>query len=394
MPAPIYLPPNTAGKDLQNTIMQIIQMQQMRKEQKQKDASMQLTAIMEMGGDPGALQKAMEGIGFNPQQAASYTESITDKETGQILSRDARKVMTEIKSIRKKKQAEAEAKAETADLDIATGAKIIKAEARAKAEAGRETQPITTATELERLKVIGSEETKQEAEKEKARIQTRLDMAPEARKVLADDLREQAKTNEEMAKLYYKPQMERELDKLRKTKKIDFDFEAQLRAIPPGETEAHKALVTAQIREKNATADWIERGGKDKTTFDKYTEVLKFAAASGLVETNPKTKMQVIKAVPKNSIQHETIKQYFNDVGLDYEEINVPSFVVPLTGGFSLGKPKVRIVPKPKANITKSSPGAMRLKSKEKSTHPLSGRKAGRYKVNGKIIKWDGTKEI
>ncbi|NCS94541.1 MAG: hypothetical protein GW761_12155, partial [Leptospira sp.] len=90
-------------------------------------------------------------------------------------------------------------------------------------------QPITTATELERLKVIGSEETKQEAEKEKARIQTRLDMAPEARKVLADDLREQAKTNEEMAKLYYKPQMERELDKLRKTKKIDFDFEAQLR---------------------------------------------------------------------------------------------------------------------------------------------------------------------
>ena len=394
MPAPIYLPPNTAGKDLQNTIMQIIQMQQMRKEQKQKDASMQLTAIMEMGGDPGALQKAMEGIGFNPQQAASYTESITDKETGQILSRDARKVMTEIKSIRKKKQAEAEAKAETADLDIATGAKITKAEARAKAEAGREMQPITTATELERLKVIGSEETKQEAEKEKARIQTRLDMAPEARKVLADDLREQAKTNEEMAKLYYKPQMERELDKLRKTKKIDFDFEAQLRAIPPGETEAHKALVTAQTREKNATADWIERGGKDKTTSDKYTEVLKFAAASGLVETNPKTKMQVIKAVPKNSVQHETIKQYFNDVGLDYEEIDVPSFVVPLTGGFSLGKPKVRIVPKPKANITKSSPGAMRLKSKGKSTHPLSGRKAGRYKVNGKIIKWDGTKEI
>ena len=394
MPAPIYLPPNTAGKDLQNTIMQIIQMQQMRKEQKQKDASMQLTTIMEMGGDPGVLQKAMEGIGFNPQQAASYTESITDKETGQILSRDARKAMTEIKSIRKRKQAEAEAKAETADLDIATGAKITKAEVRAKAEAGREVQPITTATELERLKVIGSEETKQEAEKEKARIQTRLDMAPEARKVLADDLREQAKTNEEMAKLYYKPQMERELDKLRKTKKIDFDFEAQLRAIPPGETEAHKALVTAQTREKNATADWIERGGKDKTTFDKYTEVLKFAAASGLVETNPKTKMQVIKAVPKNSIQHETIKQYFNDVGLDYEEINVPSFVVPLTGGFSLGKPKVRIVPKPKTNITKSSPGAMRLKSKEKSTHPLSGRKAGRYKVNGKIIKWDGTKEI
>ena len=394
MPAPIYLPPNTAGKDLQNTIMQIIQMQQMRKEQKQKDASMQLTAIMEMGGDPGALQKAMEGIGFNPQQAASYTESITDKETGQILSRDARKVMTEIKSIRKRKQAEAEAKAETADLDIATGAKITKAEARAKAEAGREVQPITTATELERLKVIGSEETKQEAEKEKARIQTRLDMAPEARKVLADDLREQAKTNEEMAKLYYKPQMERELDKLRRTKKIDFDFEAQLRAIPPGETKAHKALVTAQIREKNATADWIERGGKDKTTFDKYTEVLKFAAASGLVETNPKTKMQVIKAVPKNSVQHETIKQYFNDVGLDYEEIDVPSFVVPLTGGFSLGKPKVRIVPKPKANITKSSPGAMRLKSKGKSTHPLSGRKAGRYKVDGKIIKWDGTKEI
>ena len=394
MPAPIYLPPNTAGKDLQNTIMQIIQMQQMRKEQKQKDASMQLTAIMEMGGDPGVLQKAMEGIGFNPQQAASYTESITDKETGQILSRDARKAMTEIKSIRKRKQAEAEAKAETADLDIATGAKIIKAEARTKAEAGRETQPITTATELERLKVIGSEETKQEAEKEKARIQTRLDMAPETRKVLADDLREQAKTNEEMAKLYYKPQMERELDKLRKTKKIDFDFEAQLRAIPPGETEAHKALVTAQIREKNATADWIERGGKDKTTSDKYTEVLKFAAASGLVETNPKTKMQVIKAVPKNSVQHETIKQYFNDVGLDYEEINVPSFVVPLTGGFSLGKPKVRIVPKPKTNITKSSPGAMRLKSKGKSTHPLSGRKAGRYKVNGKIIKWDGTKEI
>ena len=394
MPAPIYLPPNTAGKDLQNTIMQIIQMQQMRKEQKQKDASMQLTTIMEMGGDPGVLQKAMEGIGFNPQQAASYTESITDKETGQILSRDARKAMTEIKSIRKKKQAEAEAKAETADLDIATGAKITKAEARAKAEAGREVQPITTATELERLKVIGSEETKQEAEKEKARIQTRLDMAPEARKVLADDLREQAKTNEEMAKLYYKPQMERELDKLRKTKKIDFDFEAQLRAIPPGETEAHKALVTAQTREKNATADWIERGGKDKTTSDKYTEVLKFAAASGLVETNPKTKMQVIKAVPKNSVQHETIKQYFNDVGLDYEEIDVPSFVVPLTGGFSLGKPKVRIVPKPKANITKSSPGAMRLKSKGKSTHPLSGRKAGRYKVNGKIIKWDGTKEI
>ena len=394
MPAPIYLPPNTVGKDLQNTIMQIIQMQQMRKEQKQKDASMQLTTIMEMGGDPGALQNAMEGIGFSPQQAASYTESITDKETGQILSRDARKAMTEIKSIRKRKQAEAEAKAETADLDIATGAKITKAEAGAKAEAGREVQPITTATELERLKVIGSEEIKQEAEKEKARIQTRLDMAPEARKVLADDLREQAKTNEEMAKLYYKPQMERELDKLRKTKKIDFDFEAQLRAIPPGETEAHKALVTAQIREKNATADWIERGGKDKTTFDKYTEVLKFAAASGLVETNPKTKMQVIKAVPKNSVQHETIKQYFNDVGLDYEEIDVPSFVVPLTGGFSLGKPKVRIVPKPKANITKSSPGAMRLKSKEKSTHPLSGRKAGRYKVNGKIIKWDGTKEI
>jgi len=129
MPAPIYVPQDTRSQDLQNTIMQIMQMVQMRKQQQRQDATMQLSTIMELGGDPGAMQKAMEGIGFNPQQAASYTQSITDKDIGQIPSRDVRKMMTEIKGIGKKATAEAEAGAAiepiTTGTELARGRKLL-----------------------------------------------------------------------------------------------------------------------------------------------------------------------------------------------------------------------------------------------------------------------------
>ena len=120
MPSPIYVPKDTRADDLNNSLMQIIKMQQVKKQQRREDASMKLQTIMEMGGTPDALQDALQGIGYNPTQASAYANSVIDKETGQILSRDERKLMTEIKGISGKTKATAEAQAETEPITTQT----------------------------------------------------------------------------------------------------------------------------------------------------------------------------------------------------------------------------------------------------------------------------------
>ena len=50
---------------------------------------------------------------------------------------------------------------------------------------------------------------------------------------------------------------------------------------------------------------------------------------------------------------------------------------------------------KEKNEVISATDALKQAKRQHKATaHPLEGKKAGRYKIDGKVIKWDGTKEI
>lgn len=162
MPAPIYIPQDTRASDFQNTILQMMQMVQMRKEQQRKDAVTQLSTLLELGGDPapGALEKISQNLKIDP----SILNSIMKE--GHFPSAAERKVTAEVSGIGKK----------------------IKAEA----EAGAAIEPMTTATELARgrkLLPLKKEEKEQDIELMYGAKKKELDLQFEQDKKISEQIK-------------------------------------------------------------------------------------------------------------------------------------------------------------------------------------------------------------
>jgi hypothetical protein len=405
----IYVPEDTRFKDMgqgiQQGILQGIQLGMKKKEQERKEAQFQIQTLMETGGtlDDATMTKLSKAAGMSEGWLKSLSsKELTPKldEQGQPTKVDAGefdKMFNEggtnmkstgtfqsasekaIGAIKPKMMAEAEASSATAPVyrDIKVEdeaamtpgmAKRAKLMEKAKTEADIETAPQTTKAEAARVKAV-----------KKAGVEADIEMAPEVRKKKAADMLDEAKTTEEIGAMYFKPQLARKLEEHRATKGIDFQFESALKRIPAGETAAHEELTRAHAEYFRKNSEFIANGGKDKTnSSQKYNDVIKMAAAAGLVDTDKKTKMQVIKDVKPGSKEEEALKNMFDDAGLEYEEITVPHW-------YGLGKAGVRIVPIVKAGKSSSS-------STSSSSGGTSGAILERKVVNGKklVRKADG----
>ncbi len=185
--------------------------------------------------------------------------------------------------------------------------------------------------------------------KEKREIQGRLELTDEVITAESKKARAAASLNEELADKYFPSQLSRDVTRAERIGEINTTFAERLKKAPESEadenkkrTEAIKNLAMADYYRKNAI--FLET--KDKSSIAKYSDVLKMAAASGLVTTDPKTKMQVIKDVLPDSDEYNALVSMFKDVGLGYEEIPV---------SHTFRKDGVRVVPKlPSKNSTSS----------------------------------------
>jgi hypothetical protein len=375
----IYMPEDTRWKDLggqiQQGVLQGIQLGMKKKEQERKEAQFQIQTLMETGGtlDDATMTKLSKAAGMSEGWLKSLsqkemTPSLDNKgepykvdadqfdkmfnaggtnmkSTGTFASSQERA----LQAIKPEMQARAEGTAAVAPIlrevkvedenamtpGMAKRAKLME---KAKTEADVEMAPQTTKAEAARVKAV-----------KKAGVEADIEMAPEVRKKLADDFKSQAQSVEEVAAMYFKPQLARKLEEHEKMEGIDHKFKAALKRIPQAETAAHEEMTRAHAEYFRKNSEFIANGGKDKTnSSQKYADVIKMAEAAGLVETNAKTKSKVIKDVKPGSKEEESLKAMFDEAGLEYEEITVPHW-------YGLGKAGVRIVPIVKPNKSTSS---------------------------------------
>jgi len=115
MPNPIYVPQDTRYSDLQTTILQIMQMQNMRQKQQREDASLQLSTLLELGGTPapGAVENIAKNLKIDPSILTSIMKE------GKFPSAAERRTAEKVGGVKAGAQAEAEVEPITTGTEIA-----------------------------------------------------------------------------------------------------------------------------------------------------------------------------------------------------------------------------------------------------------------------------------